>query len=146
MAPSRIPRACPLAGVVMLPVPGATDQVDALSRSVQAPPTSAEPQPLLTVRANVSVASTVSARTGSTSRETNRSGTEAAHATSITNPAARVRRRPLKVVPSQRVKESAEYKRYQQSVFYALTKRRLKGFWISACERQPAQGYVTTRR
>src|SRR2546427_7188688 len=50
----KIPRSCEFGVMAIVPALGATDQCELLSRIVHAPPTSAEPQPLLTVRPNVS--------------------------------------------------------------------------------------------
>jgi hypothetical protein len=44
------PRSCAVAPTLMLPAPGATLQLAGLSSTVQDPPRSAVPQPLLTVR------------------------------------------------------------------------------------------------
>src|SRR5579864_4870175 len=54
--PASTPRSCAPAETVTLPVPGATLQCAGVSSTDHAPPWSAEPQPLLTLRLNVSSA------------------------------------------------------------------------------------------
>src|SRR5579859_1309072 len=63
MLPS-MPRSCPLAATLILPAPGLTLQLAALSSTVQEPPRLAVPQPFVTVRLQVSEAIKVLALDG----------------------------------------------------------------------------------